>query len=144
MSVLEKTKPVLAALRDQPQLADTAFHEAVRSGDYGKVVVLLSDNPDLATSPGKDGWMPLHLAVQNNHQEIVQLLLAKGVDASAKNSVGVTPLHLASRPDIAELLLAKGADVNARQIFGGTPLLFASRENRTDIVKLLRRHGGHE
>jgi len=86
----------------------------------------------------------LHLAAIRDHKEIIELLIAEGADLNAKTFGGVTPLHTAAgigRKEIAELLIANGADVNAKG-FGGTPLDRAIKYNHTEIVDLLRKHGG--
>ena len=43
---------------------------------------------------------------------------------------------------IVELLIANGADVNAKHNMFGTMLDHTIRKNRTEIVDLLRHHGG--
>jgi ankyrin repeat protein len=45
---------------------------------------------------------------------------------------------------VAELLLAHGADFNAKDNIGLTPLHDATKSGNEDIVELMRQHGGHE
>ena len=45
---------------------------------------------------------------------------------------------------MVELLMAKGADATARDRTGRTPLWYAGREGYTEIVELLRKHGAKE
>mgnify|MGYP000480537135 FL=1 len=92
---------------------------------------------------GEDGWewTPLHYAAIRGHKEIAELLIAKGADVNAKNSVGQTPLQFAAgygHKEIAELLIDNGADVNVKDDDGETPLDFADGET----ADLLRKHGG--
>ena len=75
--------------------------------------------------------------------------MAAGTDVNAKDTDGWTPLHPASyegHVEIVELLIGKGADVNAKVEFGSfqgkTPLDAANNRSRTEIVNLLRKHGG--
>jgi len=53
-------------------------------------------------------------------------------------------LHLATGSnEIAKLLISKGADVNAKdELLGRTPLDEAIFSNHSEIVDLLRKHGG--
>jgi ankyrin repeat protein len=44
--------------------------------------------------------------------------------------------------EIAEILIAKGADVNAKRDSGETPLDLAIKYNKTETADLLRKHGG--
>ena len=87
--------------------------------------------------------------------KVVQLLLEKGADFGAKNTIGCTALHFAcisedestrsSRVDIARMLLAKGADVGVKEVDGDgdTPLHLAcdGEENQSELVALLLENG---
>ena len=44
--------------------------------------------------------------------------------------------------EIVEMLIAKGADINAKAIVGGTALDFALMRKQKEIADLLRKHGG--
>ena len=60
----------------------------------------------------------------------MELVLTKGAAVNARNSMGETPLHLASNnrlKGVMELLLAHKADVNVRDKSGLTPLHAAAR-----------------
>ena len=81
----------------------------------------------------------LHRAAYNKHKEIIELLIANGVDVNAKNDAAETPLHLAATKEIAELLIANGSDVNAATNRGTTPLDWAAND---EIASLIRKHGG--
>jgi len=128
------------------QSGDTIY-SAVAHGDVRTIRALLDNNPKLISirDPDSYGHTLLHIAARNGQREVAELLVALGVDVNVTDQGGgVTPLHWAANSEVAELLLAKGADVNARDAWGRTPLNWAVGSQRTDVVELLRQHGGHE
>ena len=89
-------------------------------------------------------------SVIDGNVEAVKQHLADGADVNVKDEArGLTPLHFATQngqKEIVELLIADGADVNAKMNNGMTPLdcsaLIPPSSNKTEIVDLLRKHGG--
>jgi len=74
----------------------------------------------------------------------VQLFIAAGVDLEQKNSVGWTPLMVASfmgSEQAAMLLTAAGANVNARDNRGYGPLHWASNQGFAQVTELLVQKG---
>lgn len=60
-------------------------------------------------------YTPLHSAVYEGNQEMIQLLLKNKADIDAKNNTGDTPLHMAvarGEVEIVKLLLDAGANPN--------------------------------
>jgi hypothetical protein len=85
---------------------------------------------------------PLHLAAYFGHEAVVKLLLEKGADFEAKNSIfSATPLCLAAENGheaVVKLLLKKGADFEAQNsTFSETPLCLAAENGHEAVVKLL-------
>lgn len=110
------------------------IHVAVLYGLESLTLELLRNDPrclDLQTS---DGRTPLHIAVENEHEGILDLLVQQGASLKATDESGRTPLHAAiesgSELAVAQLVTA-GADVNVIQSDGGTPISVAV-ENRWD------------
>ena len=69
------------------------------------------------TPDAQNGNVALHIAAQNGHYEVVDLLLTRGASPNPKNRNGNTPLHMAMEydfPKVAELLIQKGADVKIK------------------------------
>jgi ankyrin repeat protein len=93
----------------------------------------------------RTGCTPLELAV-NNHNQSVELLLARNANVNLSDPNGRTVLHTAAYrgyKDTAALLLANGADVNARDNNGKTPIWLAmNNKGSEDVVELLRHYGG--
>jgi ankyrin repeat protein len=56
------------------------------------------------------GHTPLHIAVNNNQKEIVELLITAGADVNARRTGGAMPLDsTVGKPKIAALLRKHGA-----------------------------------
>lgn len=87
---------------------------------------LLDKGADPNSKRSDDLYTPLHSAVYEGNQELIQLLLKKKADIDAKNSIGDTPLHMAvARCEVAivRLLLDAGANPHVTNNFdGASPL----------------------
>ncbi len=84
---------------------------------------------------------PLHIASNNSHLSIVELVISKGAKVNDKNKNGDSPILLASREghlSIVELLISKGANVNDSNDYHETVLSVASRVN---MIIFLLLHG---
>jgi ankyrin repeat protein/beta-lactamase regulating signal transducer with metallopeptidase domain/Tol biopolymer transport system component len=115
------------------------LHAAAVMGDLAKVKALLEQGADGKAVKGPYGKTAAEYALQGNHPEIVELLIAKGL-------ADVSPLHLAvQKHDLAQArdLLGKGADVNKRTQYGTAPLHLAARAGLTEIAALLIDNGAN-
>jgi len=99
-----------------PSTPDIDIHQAATDGNIKAVKQHLAAGKDV-NAPDRHGWTPLHYAALKGGEEIIELLIAKGANVNAK-SVHGTPL------------------------VGHTPLDFAIKLKRTEIVDLIRKHGG--
>jgi ankyrin repeat protein len=114
------------------------------------VRILLNHGADLSCrdkSRDKKGWTLLHYAIRESNEDIVDLLLKRGMDINAKDKYGYTPLHWAvtnKDKKMVELLVSRGADVNARNLQGNTPLYDTWGGSDVDhqIAEILQNHGG--
>lgn len=75
----------------------TEAHEAALNGDNGKLAPLLKTYPKIVNIPDYDKSTLLHLSVAHNRTNTEALLLDSRADVNAKNSSGMTPLHIAAR-----------------------------------------------
>lgn len=92
--------------------------DAAREGRVDHVRQLVVDSGAPFTSDWL-GQSALHLAAQNCHVEIAEILLRGGVNRDAKTKLGNTPLHFAAQSgclEVVDLLLIHGCDVNARDM----------------------------
>jgi ankyrin repeat protein len=93
-------RPNDSALLDAATLID-----ACSRGDEGTVREILSSNPSSATAAARDGFEPLHFAVREGHERVVQLLLQH--DAEPHSVTQSIWGHRLSTVDIAK---ARGYD----------------------------------
>jgi len=91
------------------------------------------------------GFTPLHLAIENKHDDISKFLINLGVELNTPNKFGYSPLHLAVQSDgseVVDLLIQGGANVNQIVGYGFTPLHLACERGNIDIVFCLLEKGG--
>ncbi|XP_067875049.1 NF-kappa-B inhibitor alpha-like [Heterodontus francisci] len=80
----------------------TCLHIAAMKGDCETVERLLASGANINAQEPNSGRTPLHLAVEFQHREVVQLLIERGVDVNRMMYNGCTAFHLmAGRPDQA-------------------------------------------
>ncbi len=128
-------------------LVGTAFadpiHDAAKKGNLAGVQAELDKGVDVNASG--NGQSPLHLAAIMGHVEVAELLIASGADLEGTDKHGNTPLHYTAHrgsKETAKLLITKGADLNVKRDDGNTPLDNATQYKHTEIIDLLRKHGG--
>ena len=108
------------------------FDTAEKKGDAVLAKLIGCINRDKETA--------LHLAVENNHIDIVELCIKKGFKVNSERENMISPLHLACTSgmiDIAKLLVENGANIESTNSLKETPLHRASMFNRTDIIEYL-------
>jgi ankyrin repeat protein len=125
------------------------IHFAAWQGDGASVARLISAGADV-NALGAGGRTPLMQAVDEprasfdqEHAEVVQLLLAAGASVGASDNDGWTALHLGTRagPRAVVILLGAGADANAKGADGSTPLHCAVEYGNSAAVAVLLDHG---
>eukprot|EP00756_Hemistasia_phaeocysticola_P051878 Hpha_TRINITY_DN27050_c0_g1::TRINITY_DN27050_c0_g1_i1::g.33351::m.33351 len=83
----------------------------------------------------------LHIAANEGHVNVAEILLERGADIEAKNTSEATPLYVATlqgHTEVARLLLSKGAAVDSEAMI---PLKAAIYEMHDDLIELLLDHG---
>ena len=113
------------------------LHDAIQKGDVAKIKTLISNNKELINMKSEKGQTPLHLAVQNGSQEIVDFLISQGADINAKDSEGNTPLITAlalKKTNTARFLLSKGADVRIKNAQNQPAVILALMHGLNELV----------
>jgi ankyrin repeat protein len=104
----------------------------------------LKEDPNLISAHGAHGIPLLYFPVIHAKIDVAEYLLQHGAYPNAASPDGITPLHAAimfKQPKMAQWLLDKGVDPNP--IYDGkTPLAMSLENNQTELVQILRTHGG--
>ena len=129
----------------------TALHCASEFG-HSDIVKLLVDHKKVSkkiVNSGKqcveaDMITPLHLAVTNGNEEIIETLIKHGANIDGQASDGFTPIHLAAQngnTNISRILINAGCKLDKRAMLDGctdlTPLHLAVRVGNLDLVNVL-------
>jgi len=113
-------------------------HLAAYTGDLRGIKSLLEKD---APVDSLGGLTLLHAAAAGGHTDVVEFLIAKGLEATATTEDDeTTPLYLAAlsgHKEVAELLIANGADLNQENSNGATPLHVAAVNDHRPISELL-------
>lgn len=90
------------------------IHSAVRwNKSIDEIENLLVSTAAVNAVDESNGNYPIHIAAQNGHNDIVQLLIRKNANINAKNLKGNTAIHMAIGYDYystAMILISEGAD----------------------------------
>lgn len=128
-----------------PSIANE-LNTAAMTGDLATVKRIIAQHPALVNAPdtSENAATPLLRAIKNNHQDVVDFLLAHGADVNVHGQLmGRNALHLAAFQGDAELvqtLLRHGAEVDARESDGGTALFIAAGKGHLEVAKILLRY----
>ncbi len=107
---------------------------------FTQIVKLILAGANLYIQKFHDITTAVIQATKLGHADIVQLLIAAGVDINYKGSLQDTTLIWAAtygHTKIAQLLIEMGADVNHSARYYDAALIEAARNGNSDIVKLL-------
>ena len=126
-------------------LKRTALHWAAVSGkeNLTRQLLLRKIYPRADVHATTDrGKTALHLAAQQGHAGVVDILLDAGADPMARSDGGWTALHNAAHKghaEVIEVLVRRGCNVNVCTSAGMTALHWASQEGRAEAVSCLLR-----
>ena len=105
------------------------------------IIQILIDNGADVNAKDREGFTPLHQAVEYGDEATTEMLIGRGADVNAKDNYGNTPLHQSSDLKIARILISKGASFIVKNENGETPLDCAVLEDDVKMAKLLLKSG---
>jgi ankyrin repeat protein len=143
------TKSAEAILARQPGAINersndgwTPLHLAGFMGHADVARVLLDHGADIeAVSNNSIANRPLHAAIAGKAAtDVIELLLARGADVTARVELGITALHLSAargNMPVTRRLLELGADPAARMTDGKLPASYATERGHPEVAALL-------
>lgn len=118
------------------------LQSAAERGDIATLKKLLNDGANI-NEVAQYGTV-IAYASRNCHIEAVKLLLERGADVNASNSMKITAMHTAAAGgcnDVIRLLIDKGSDIDTISAAGYTPLSLAAYWGKYETIKLLLEKG---
>lgn len=115
-------------------------YRAARAGDCARLKELIDRSPELVNANDEEQGTPLHVAAMMGRMEAVLLLLARGAESDARNTINQSPLLYAAYNGyaaIVDTLIAHGAPFEYRDARGYSPIHFAARQGQKAVVELL-------
>ncbi|XP_034742347.1 M-phase phosphoprotein 8 isoform X5 [Etheostoma cragini] len=128
-----------------PPLSPSELRDAVKSGDYMAVKLALNSKEDYNLDQEDVSGMSLSmLAAAGGQDDILRLLIKKGVRVNGRQKNGTTALMHAAEKNFlttVAILLEAGSYVNAQTLNGETALMRACKRGNADVVRLLLEYG---
>jgi ankyrin repeat protein/tetratricopeptide (TPR) repeat protein len=149
----KEIRRIQALIRDSPDLINAAadndwtpLHRAAWNGQLVVARFLLENAAKVDQPSGGDRKTALALAAAQGHKSMVELLLAKGANANAKEQYGNTALHEAAAKGfvtVVEVLLVNKAELDGRNNSGETPLHRAASAGQAGMAETLLKRGAN-
>jgi len=109
--------------------------------EYGSLDLLQELDARGRSNLAAFGARAAFVAARNKDPEVLDYLLSHGVNLSAGNDLGYTPLILASvanHPSLVQRYVDRGGDLNAQDIDGETALSLAIEKDWPLVIRILR------
>ena len=117
------------------------YHNTAYNGNLNILKILVSHNSIHVNDVDNENFTALHLAVRQNHEDVVKYLLVKGADVATKTDIGRSIYHSAAYYGYMSILqLLTSHDnryINDADNKGFTPLYLAVQQGKIDITRYL-------
>ena len=133
------TRMLLDAGADIRQTGQELIVQAAAEGAYGIVKILLDGGAD-PNQPDSADRSPLSETIKNGHYKVAHLLMNTGAHAVGRHMVEAA---VVGSEDIVKLLLSRGISPNARDELDRIPLTEALFYGHEDAIRLLIRQGAY-
>ncbi len=171
LSVVEFLFNNNANIKAKDVYGNTPLHVAAQYSSNLEIVKFLLDKDISGINDiTNNGWTPLHVAIQGNKLNTVELLLGRGADIEVRDIYNQTSLDLATRKDYLDIagilkqvqldrklltimesggfneakgLIAQGANVDTKDKDGSTLLYFAAEIGDLDKARFLLDSGAN-
>lgn len=113
---------------------------ATEYGNKEAVKVLLENGADIELDATGKEMRAIHFASENNHSEILSLLIEYGAEKEAKDKYEKTPLHYAAmynNVECAKILIDADVIIDEKGEDNWTALHYASKTHSLKVAKLL-------
>ncbi len=119
---------------------DENLWDEVSNGNVAAIEQAVEEGKDLFTVDRSNGQTLLHKAASNGDADMVDLLLANGLDPNQQDSNGRCPLHWAcvcGHDTIVEMLLSNGANAQLEDNNNATSFQLARNEGHAKVLLTL-------
>ena len=119
---------------------DENLWDEVSNGHVAAIEQAVEEGKDLFTVDRSNGQTLLHKAASNGDADMVDLLLANGLDPNQQDSNGRCPLHWAcvcGHDTIVEMLLSNGANAQLEDNNNATSFQLARNEGHAKVLLTL-------
>ena len=129
------------------QFGNRVIHYATKNG-YLNIVQYLIEKANVDINSYNGNWeTPFYLACESGHLPIVEYLISKGADVSAKDANGDCAIHVATIKgylQIVQYLIEKAnININIKGNNDQTPLHYACQQGNLSIIKYLISKGAN-